>query len=311
MSFGMNVQALRRRRNMTQEDLADALGVSRQSVSKWESDGSFPEMEKLVQLCELFGCDLDTLVRGSMESSAAQSEQSEQARAEQAMGNAYDAHMRAFGRAITGGVGLVLFGVALLLLIFSRNPIDSMAIAGTAVLLGCVAVAATLFVYYGCAHAAFQKRYPAIEVSPYSAEETERADRRFPLFIAGGVGLVLLDVVFLVCCPLLYPASFETDAGSSFATGIFMLILSIAAMLLVYGGMTKMRYNVSDYNRETAAEEAAKQGGDWAGAIMLTATAAFLLMGFVWNLWHPGWVVFPIGGILCGIVGSIRGEKKS
>lgn len=67
MSFGMNLQALRRRSGMTQEGLADALGVSRQSVSKWESDGSFPEMEKLVQLCDLFGCPLDMLVRGDVE----------------------------------------------------------------------------------------------------------------------------------------------------------------------------------------------------------------------------------------------------
>ena len=41
------------------------------------------------------------------------------------------------------------------------------------------------------------------------------------------------------------------------------------------------------------------------------ATAAFLLMGFVWNLWHPGWVVFPIGGILCGIVSSIRSARNA
>lgn len=43
-----------------------------------------------------------------------------------------------------------------------------------------------------------------------------------------------------------------------------------------------------------------------AGAIMLTATAVYLVLGFTQNLWHPGWVVFPIGGILCGIVESLK-----
>ena len=81
MSFGTNLQALRRRSNMTQEGLADALGVSRQSVSKWESDGSFPEMDKLLQLCDLFGCSLDTLVRGSVGDGRARTEDAADAQA--------------------------------------------------------------------------------------------------------------------------------------------------------------------------------------------------------------------------------------
>ena len=39
--------------------------------------------------------------------------------------------------------------------------------------------------------------------------------------------------------------------------------------------------------------------------IMFSATAIYLLLGFVWELWHPGWVVFPMGGILCGIISAI------
>ena len=39
--------------------------------------------------------------------------------------------------------------------------------------------------------------------------------------------------------------------------------------------------------------------------IMLLATAIYILLGFVWELWHPGWVIFPVGGILCGIISVI------
>lgn len=307
MSFGTNLQALRRRSGMTQEGLADALGVSRQSVSKWESDGSFPEMEKLVQLCDLFGCPLDMLVRGDVE--AESSGEAADALAAREAGMAYDRHTRFAARAVTLGVGLVLFGVALLMLLYGMNPTDRMSIIGTALMLAFITAAVALFIVYGCRHEAFRKKYPEITVSPYTAEEAERFDRLFPLFIAGGVALILLGVIFLVCCPLFIPR-FETPSRASFATGLFLLILDAGVMLIVYGAMTKARYNTGEYNREAAGSES-DEGDSWSGAIMLTATVAYLLMGFVWNLWHPGWVVFPIGGILCGIVSSIRSARKA
>ena len=42
---------------------------------------------------------------------------------------------------------------------------------------------------------------------------------------------------------------------------------------------------------------------------MMTAVALFLVIGFVWNLWHPGWIVFPVGGIICWIVGVVMNAK--
>lgn len=54
MNLGTNLQFLRKRENMTQEQLAEALKVSRQSVSKWESDSTYPETDKLLQLTEMY-----------------------------------------------------------------------------------------------------------------------------------------------------------------------------------------------------------------------------------------------------------------
>jgi transcriptional regulator with XRE-family HTH domain len=65
MEFAVRLQALRKARGMSQEDLADAVGVSRQAVSKWESGQSYPEMDKLVALSELFNVSLDYLVKGT------------------------------------------------------------------------------------------------------------------------------------------------------------------------------------------------------------------------------------------------------
>ena len=67
MSFGQNLLFLRKmKNNMIQEELADCLNVSRQTVSKWELDAAYPEMEKLLALCGLFSCSLDQLVREDM-----------------------------------------------------------------------------------------------------------------------------------------------------------------------------------------------------------------------------------------------------
>ncbi|MBQ9647828.1 MAG: helix-turn-helix transcriptional regulator [Oscillospiraceae bacterium] len=64
MTLGESIARLRGERNMSQGDLAEALDVSRQSVSKWETNGSVPELGKLVQMSELFGVTLDELVKG-------------------------------------------------------------------------------------------------------------------------------------------------------------------------------------------------------------------------------------------------------
>lgn len=64
MSLGENIYRFRTASCMSQGDLADALDVSRQSISKWEADGSVPELDKLVKLAKLFGVTLDELVTG-------------------------------------------------------------------------------------------------------------------------------------------------------------------------------------------------------------------------------------------------------
>jgi len=67
MSFGQNLQYLRKTcRRISQEELAEHLNVSRQTISKWELDAAYPEISKLIDLCSLFSCSMDQLVREDM-----------------------------------------------------------------------------------------------------------------------------------------------------------------------------------------------------------------------------------------------------
>lgn len=67
MTFGDKLSKLRRENNYTQEQLADMLSVSRQAVSKWESDTAYPETDKLIRISELFDCSLDYLLKDTVE----------------------------------------------------------------------------------------------------------------------------------------------------------------------------------------------------------------------------------------------------
>ena len=62
MNLGENIYTLRTRLNMSQGDLADALNVSRQSVSKWENNNATPDLDKLIKMSAIFGVTLDQLV---------------------------------------------------------------------------------------------------------------------------------------------------------------------------------------------------------------------------------------------------------
>ena len=62
MSFGENLRLMRKARNLTQEQFAEALGVSRQAVSKWEADSGYPETEKLIAISRVLGVSVDKLL---------------------------------------------------------------------------------------------------------------------------------------------------------------------------------------------------------------------------------------------------------
>lgn len=90
MSFGRNLQYFRKLGgNMTQEALAEKLGVSRQTVSKWEMDAANPEMDKALEICKIFTCSLDNLFRDEMDK---QSDSCSKLRLEEVPGFRYVEH---------------------------------------------------------------------------------------------------------------------------------------------------------------------------------------------------------------------------
>ena len=67
MTLGDKLSKLRKENNYTQEQLADVLEVSRQAVSKWESNITYPKTDKLIRMSEMFSCSLDYLLKDTVE----------------------------------------------------------------------------------------------------------------------------------------------------------------------------------------------------------------------------------------------------
>lgn len=67
MKFGSNLKELRKTKKLSQEDLAERVGVSRQSVSKWETGDAYPEMNNILMLCKIFNCKINDILSNNLE----------------------------------------------------------------------------------------------------------------------------------------------------------------------------------------------------------------------------------------------------
>lgn len=286
MAFSENLQFLRSHFQTTQEQLAEQLGVSRQSVSKWESGASFPEMDTLLAICDLYNVNLDTLLRGSVEKSLV----SDTAH--------YDSFMTRFAKRMAFSIGGIIAAVAGMILFTAIGVHELLSVS---FLLFVITVSTVVMVASGIQNDHFHKRYPLLP-DFYTEEEKEAFHQKFVWFIAGSVGAILFGVVLLVLAFFFVP---EREPYESIVAALFLLIVAGAVTCFVYAGIMEEKYKIWKYNRDNNPTPEAKKRlnaiGTGCCCIMLAATAVFLAFGFCNGSWDKIWV-FPVGGILCAIV---------
>ena len=295
MAFSDNLQFLRARRGLTQEQLAEALHVSRQSVSKWESGAAFPEMDTLLRLCELYEVSLDLLLRGDARASL------------EADTAGYDAFFRGHSLRVSLAVGGILLGVSLMLLTMAAGLAETLAVA---LLLAVIAVCVVVLVASGLLEEDFCKKHPTVP-DCYTQEARDAAHRRFIWLMCGGIGGILVGVIFLLLFFTVFP---EREPYELAAGGIFFAILALSVTALIYGGMEQEKLQVWKYNRDNnptpQVRERNKLIGTICSALMLTATAVYVGLGLALDLWRTAWWLFAVGGILCGLVHVILDPYK-
>lgn len=314
MSLGENLQFLRKKDNITQEQLAEQLEVSRQSVSKWESDSAYPEMDKILQMCEMFHISLDDFVKNDVSLLYVEDKTN------------YDNHMNAFSKMMALGVGIILLGNSLMFLleglnqkylwfyeeyydalsVYVKEGIDGVFIG---VLLIFAAIAVAIFILFGIRHSDFYKKNPCLQQF-YSQEEINTFHQKFAVMIAVGVTIILIDVIILISVEALFPIVDEVEYLEHFMVSFFMLLVTIAVPIFVYAGIQHSKYEIMHWNemhdKKSKTYKKEKLKGTVCGCIMMAATIIFLICGFGFKMWSMSPViVYPIFGIGCGIASVI------
>ncbi|MCM1173478.1 MAG: helix-turn-helix domain-containing protein [Blautia sp.] len=300
MGLGENLQFLRKKNDITQEQLAEKLEVSRQSVSKWESDTTYPEMEKLIQLCQMFHLSMDDLIQKDVSSLYVEDK------------SHYDQHMNLFSKMISSGVGLILLGVSLMLLLQGIGFSEELSSILFFVLL---VIAVAIFIVMGIRHDAFQQKNPYIE-NFYAEEEIDGFNKKFSIMIVSGVSLILIGIIFMIGAESLMTGLFADAAfdADSLAASLLLFFITAAVTILVYAGIQKEKYNLKQYNllhdKESEEYKKDKLKGTVCGCLMMTATIIYLISAFINDSWGmPYVVVFPVFGIGCGIASTIIEAK--
>ncbi len=286
MNFTENLLRLRKEKGLSQEQLAEKLDVSRQSVYKWESGQSYPELEKLQQMSQLFNCTIDELVNGTVTKKDLSLDRA-----------TVDKEYKVFGLGIGGGVFTAITGLSILL--YLSDIISDWGI-GIVVFFIFAIISVSLFIYHGMRFDEFEKEYKKIGSSEfYSSEERKAFIRRFSLFIILAISIIILSVIMIIILYGVY------DIDAQWPIGLMFNLISIGVFILIYHGIEEEKFEMKIKTDKKNNALTSKISS----IIMLVATIIYILLGFIWNLWHPGWLVFVVGGISCGIVNIIFEEK--
>ena len=239
MSFRDNLQHLRDTRNMTQSELAMLVGVSRQSVAKWEAEKSYPEMDKLLKLCDLFECTLDDLVRGDLTGRAPDPTRSLPEDAPPVDACGYDEHMRRRAWDVAASVAVIVMSFGVAMFVTGGGYNSTTVSANIVVHLVGIALGLCFFVPAYRSHAAFRKEHPVVE-DCYTPEEKAEARRRKMRGVGGGVALLVLGMFM--------PGMLQSIQMFSFVPLALFACFAAAAALLVHSVMMDRRVDVSFYN---------------------------------------------------------------
>ncbi|WP_313567377.1 helix-turn-helix transcriptional regulator [Acetoanaerobium noterae] len=310
---------LRKKSGWSQEELAEKLNVSRQSISKWEGAQSVPGMDKILQLSEIFGVSTDYLLKDSIEleeyvEQESKSEESSVRYVSMEEANSYldltqnIAHKMALGVAICIMSPAIIITLSNLYLLdqFSFSENQSQAIALTLFFIA-IASAVVIFISIGMKFKDFEylKTEP-IEteygVSGMVKSKMKAYKETYSKYNIIGVTLCILSVL-----PVILSSFADKDLTDGIGVIGTLFMVAVGVFMLVTVGTIWSSFNVLLQEGEYSVEGKAKSKvvGSIAGIYWLLTTALYLFISFYYGAWDKSWIIWPVAGVLFGAVAAI------
>lgn len=286
--FFENLYNFRKQQGYSQEQLAERLGVSRQTIYNWESGTSYPDVEKLMELSNLMGCTLDELMRERIDFVARKQSNVHPALREEA-----NRIYRLFALGVSMGLFLIFTDVSLFLLLYFRGETGTGAFPFTVLSLPIVA-AVLMIIYTSLQYHDFRESKK--ELTLYSEADRQTFYRRYTLFLTIGIGFILFGAVFAI----IYYKSITQK--SMWPLSLTLILVGLGISIITYYGIQLSKFSEWGERKPSKVD---RQYEKMTSIIMLTATLIFLLCGIIWDLWHIAWIVYIVAGILSQIVYTI------
>ena len=319
----------RKKNGWSQEELADRLGVSRQAVSKWESAGAVPDLQRILQMSEIFSVSTDYLLKDELEKEntdgneylEASGEPLKKVSMEEA--NSFLAMKRKGSGVIANATSMCIISPVLLMILSTMAeehviPVpESVANGlGCIFLFGMIAVAVFLFITYGMRNARMEQLEKdnfetAYGVSGMVREKREAYEPVFIRNIAVGVVLCILSAIPIIIAGMMD----ASDDVYGIAVGMLLIIIAVGVNLFIRAGMIKGSYDTLLQEGEFSKEEKRmkKKADTFSGVYWCLTTAIYLGWSFWTREWDTTWILWPVAGVLfaalIGVVKMIVGKK--
>ena len=311
---------LRKKSGMSQEELAEKLGVSRQSISKWEGAQSTPDLNRILQLSEIFGVTTDSLLKDTVELPSDNSTPQEKAETEPPLrrvsmeeANRFLTENEKRSKLIPTGVALCTCSFLPIIMLDYFEPFpEAGPIIGVPVMLILIAVAVSLFIISGNKYKPFEyldKEGIDTEygVSGMVTEKKSKYETKHNLSIIAGIVLFIVSFIPIIVFSQLFIYNDTLEAVS-----IALLFISITlGLYLIIHSCTKM----DGYRKLLEENEFSRKKKERRNSKVMTAywcivTAIYLGWSFITKNWGITWLIWVIAGVLSPVVSIIESSIR-
>lgn len=330
MILAEKIMQLRKKNGWSQEELAEKLNISRQSVSKWESGASIPDLDRIVALSALFGISTDYLLKDEIEEeqyseakdvyegSGARSISLEEA-------NQFMGLVRKLAVRFAAAVALCILAVIPLILLAGLAEYGAIGLSedmaggiGVTILLVLVAAGVAVLIL----NSMRLEKYEYLEREELSlqygvqgivSKKKEDFAETYRICVTAGVVLCILAVA---------PVMIMSGLGVSelfliYATGVMFAILAAGVFLFIWSGYIQGTFQKllqeGDYTPEK--KRVSRKTSFFPGVYWCFVTAVFLAVSFITDNWKLSGLIWPIAALLfvviLGILRAVAGDRQN